>query len=66
MQTHYTKISARSPWPLIDGYYKAANWIRLGDTKGRGKLDVRHENAVPVKAVFVYPLSPDFRDRLAR
>jgi hypothetical protein len=46
--------------------YKAANWTCLGDTKGRGKLDVRHENAVPVKAVFAYPLSPDFRDQLAR
>ena len=44
--------------------YKAANWKYLGDTKGRGKLDVKHKNAVPVKAVFVYPLSPDFRGQL--
>jgi hypothetical protein len=36
--------------------YKAANWRYLGDTQGRGKLDVHHRNSVPVKAVFVKPL----------
>jgi len=45
--------------------YKAANWTYLGDTRGRGKLDVKHRNAVPVKAVFTYPLRPDFRRDLA-
>lgn len=44
--------------------YKAANWKYLGDTKGRGKLDSKHRNALPVKAVFVYPLHPDFRNGL--
>lgn len=44
--------------------YKAANWKYLGDTKGRGKLDSKHRNALPVKAVFVYPLNPDFRNGL--
>lgn len=46
--------------------YRAANWIVLGDTKGRGRLDVRHLNAVPVKTVFVHPLVPDFREHLLR
>ncbi len=46
--------------------YKAANWTYLGDTKGRGKLDVRHKNAVPIKAVFVYPLVPNFRNQLVQ
>ncbi|MCK5803114.1 MAG: DUF4338 domain-containing protein [Lentisphaeria bacterium] len=46
--------------------YKAANWTYLGDTKGRGKLDVRHENAVPIKAVFVYPLVPNCKNQLAQ
>lgn len=45
--------------------YKAANWIYLGDTQGRGKLDVRHQHSVPAKAVFVYPLTREFRQRLA-
>jgi len=44
--------------------YKAANWIYVGDTQGRGKLDVRHEHKVPVKAVWVYPLSRHYRDQL--
>lgn len=44
--------------------YKAANWTYLGDTRGRGKLDIKHRNAVPVKAVFTYPLIPNFRLRL--
>ena len=46
--------------------YKAANWTYLGDTRGRGKLDVRHHNALPIKAVFVYPIVPDFRSRLVQ
>lgn len=44
--------------------YKAANWTYLGDTQGRGKLDIKHRNAVPVKAVFTYPLIPDFQRNL--
>ena len=46
--------------------YKAANWSYLGDTKGRGKLDVKHRNAVPIKAVFVYPLVPNSREHLTQ
>jgi Druantia protein DruA len=44
--------------------YKAAGWTCVGETQGRGKLDVRHERAVPVKTVWVYPLEEDFRKRL--
>ena len=44
--------------------YRAANWIHLGLTKGRGKLDRYRCHAVPVKAVLVYPLTKDFRDKL--
>ena len=36
--------------------YRVANWLYLGDTIGRGKRDRYHKHAVPVKAVFVYPL----------
>ena len=37
--------------------YRAANWIELGDTAGRGRMDRQHrrENAAP-KRVWVYPL----------
>ena len=44
--------------------YRAANWIRVGQTQGRGKVDRQHEHALPVKDVYVYPLRPDFRDIL--
>jgi hypothetical protein len=44
--------------------YKAANWVYVGDTQGRGKLDIRHEHKVPVKAVWVYPLHRRYRDLL--
>ncbi len=41
--------------------YHAANWTLLGETKGRGKLDVRHQALLPKKAIWVYPLDKDFR-----
>lgn len=44
--------------------YRAANWLQLGVTQGRGKLDRRKQFALPVKHVFVFPLTPHFRDRL--
>jgi len=45
--------------------YKAANWIYLGETTGRGKND--HTNKVnrSIKAVWGYPLCKDFRRRLS-
>lgn len=46
--------------------YKASNWTCLGDTQGRGKLDVKHENKQPVKSVWVYPLIKSFRRYLCR
>jgi hypothetical protein len=44
--------------------YRAANWQYLGDTRGRGKLDTAHQHAVPVKSIWVLPLSPRFRQTL--
>ncbi len=44
--------------------YRAANWIYVGDTQGRGKLDRHHKNAVPVKEVLLLPLRKDFRRHL--
>jgi uncharacterized protein DUF4338 len=41
--------------------YQAANWTLLGETKGRGKLDVRKQALLPRKAIWVYPLHKDFR-----
>jgi hypothetical protein len=44
--------------------YKAANWIYLGDTTGRGKNDQRKQVNRSIKAVFGYPLTKDFRKLL--
>jgi hypothetical protein len=44
--------------------YKAGNWIYVGDTQGRGKLDFTHSTKLPQKAIWVYPLDKNFRHRL--
>jgi len=44
--------------------YKAANWTYLGQTKGRGKLDVKHTACLAKKSIWVYPLAKDFRRKL--
>jgi Druantia protein DruA len=44
--------------------YQAANWLGLGQTKGRGKLEKGHSPIVPIKRIFVRPLRSDFRDLL--
>jgi hypothetical protein len=49
---------------FIGTCYKAANWRYLGDTQGRGKLDVLHRNGEPIKSIWIYPLVQDFRRRL--
>jgi hypothetical protein len=43
--------------------YRAANWVEVGATTGRSRQTLAQ--AVPRKAVFVYPLHPQFRSRLA-
>ena len=45
--------------------YRAANWLCVGRTKGRGKLDRYHERALPVKDVYLYPLQRDYRRLLS-
>lgn len=44
--------------------YKAANWLYLGDTKGRGRMDRNKEYALSPKAIFMYPLQDDFKEVL--
>ena len=41
--------------------YKAANWICLGETTGRGKNDQTRKPNRSIKAVWGYPLIRDFR-----
>ncbi len=44
--------------------YRAANWTHVGQTQGRGKLDTRHQAALPVKDIWLYPLDKRFRSSL--
>lgn len=46
--------------------YKAANWIYLGKTTGRGKNDQTKKQNRSLKAVYGYPLTKDFRAKLSR
>lgn len=70
----WKRLYALEPWlveTLVDrerfhgGCYRAANWIELGETSGRGRMDrdgKRHGAAV--KSVWVYPLVKDAPRRL--
>jgi hypothetical protein len=46
--------------------YRAANWVFLGRTQGRGKDDLTHRPNRTLKDVLGLPLVEDFRDRLLR
>ncbi len=46
--------------------YRAANWIYVGQTKGRGKLGPSGKQSVPVKDLWLYPLARDFRHALSQ
>ena len=44
--------------------YRAANWLRLGSTRGRTRNDREHRIRESVKDVYLYPLGSDFRREL--
>ena len=44
---------------------RASNWIRLGMTTGRGRMDRRNERqGASSKEIYVYPLFRNFQKRL--
>jgi hypothetical protein len=58
---------------LVDGSrfrgtcYRAANWLHVGQTAGRGRMDREHKaHGQAVKDVYVYPLVQDARQQLCR
>jgi hypothetical protein len=58
---------------LVDGKrfrgtcYRAANWIYVGPTAGRGRMDREHNaHGEAVKDIYVLPLTPDARQQLSR
>ncbi len=44
--------------------YKAANWVHVGQTKGRGRDDRNHNTEKSIKKIFMYPLVKNFRAKM--
>ena len=44
--------------------YRAANWILLGQTQGRGRQDRKHARAGTIKDIWVYPLQAHWQAAL--
>jgi len=44
--------------------YRAANWVHLGLSQGRGKMDRHTHRELPAKDIYVYPLHRRARERL--
>lgn len=46
--------------------YKAANWIYVGKTVGRGRNDINKSASLPIKDIYLYPLNRRYRQLLGR
>jgi hypothetical protein len=47
--------------------YRGANWIDLGETSGRGRMDQHHEtHGRAVKRIYIYPLCRNVQRRLTQ
>ncbi len=44
--------------------YRAANWIAIGKTKGRGRQDRFNQVALSAKEIYVYQIANDFRRQM--
>jgi hypothetical protein len=44
--------------------YRAANWIYVGKTTGRGRNSISKVGTLPVKDIYIYPLNARFREIL--
>lgn len=73
LRRDFAKQYGYAPW-LVESFvdraahggtcYQAANWIRIGQTQGRGRQDRFNRGALSIKDIYVYPLQRDFRARL--
>jgi hypothetical protein len=53
-------------WDRFTGTaYRAANWIKVGQTTGRTRQDRYYSIQAPVKDIYLYPLGRRFRGELA-
>lgn len=46
--------------------YRAANWLCVGQTKGRTRADRNHTIEAPIKDIYLYPLSKNFQRKLSQ
>ncbi len=46
------------------GCYKAANWVKVGQTTGRGRNDFKNIATLPKKDMWLYPLDKNFLKKL--
>lgn len=44
--------------------YRASNWIRVGQTCGRGRQDRARRAPETIKDIYLYPVDPDFRAKM--
>jgi hypothetical protein len=49
---------------FIGTSYRAANWVEIGQTRGRGRQDREHKSAKSIKTIYVYELESDLRARM--
>lgn len=52
--------------PYSGTCYRAANWILVGQTQGRGRMDRTHQAHGSAKDILLYPLEPHWRLRLCQ
>lgn len=46
--------------------YKAANWVNVGRTTGRGKKSTSHKSLIPAKDIWLYPLRKNYATILCK
>lgn len=46
--------------------YRAANWVLVGQTQGRGRMDRTHQAQGSCKDILLYPLEPHWRELLCQ
>ena len=52
--------------PYTGTCYRAANWILVGQTQGRGRMDRTHQARGSCKDILLYPLEPRWRQRVCQ
>jgi hypothetical protein len=43
--------------------YRAANWLKVGQTQGRTRNDRWHRGQAPLKDIYLWPVAGQFRQR---